>query len=75
MIVLVIVLLQILCSTPHVSRQLTKLPASQRRSFSRACVDAPSEADVFEARLRDGDIIVAYVRLLSNQPFRLPVFM
>lgn len=49
------------CSTPRVFRQLTKLPPSKRRSFSRACVDAPSEADVFEVKLRDGDIIVVYV--------------
>jgi len=52
---------QNLCSTPCVLRQLTKLPPSKRRLFSRACVDAPSEADVFEVKLRDGDIVVVYV--------------
>lgn len=42
-------------------RQLTKLPANAGRKFARACVDSPSEADVFEVKARDGDIVVAYV--------------
>jgi len=50
-------------------RQLTKLPASKRRSFSRACVDAPSESDVFGVRLRDGDIVVVYTDGFSDNVF------
>jgi len=50
-------------------RQLTKLPASERRSFSRACVDAPSEANVFEVRLRDRDIVVVYTDGFSDNVF------
>ena len=42
-------------------RQLTKLPVNSRRRFSRACVDSPSEAETFRMKLRDGDIVVAYV--------------
>lgn len=45
----------------HFYRQLTKLPANAGRKFARACIDSPSEAEVFERKLRDGDIVVAYV--------------
>ena len=45
-------------------RQLTKLPTNAGRKFARACVDSPSEADIYEAKLRDGDIVIAYVCFL-----------
>jgi protein phosphatase PTC7 len=31
--------------------------------FTRACIDSPSEADTFETKLRDGDMVMAYVCL------------
>lgn len=43
-------------------RQLSKIPESERK-FSRACVDSPSDAELYETRLRDGDIVIAYVGL------------
>ncbi|KAH9946132.1 protein serine/threonine phosphatase 2C [Epithele typhae] len=49
-------------------KQLSKLPTSQKR-FPRACVDHPSDADLFELRLRHGDIIVAYTDGLSDNVF------
>ncbi|KAJ3545167.1 hypothetical protein NMY22_g2549 [Coprinellus aureogranulatus] len=62
-------------------RQLTKLPPNSARKFSRACVDAPSEAEVLETKLRDGDIVVAYVRkhrafvwIRANIPFIRRIF-
>jgi protein phosphatase PTC7 len=51
-------------SSQCIFRQLTKLPVNSRRRFSRACVDSPSEAERFRMKLRDGDIVVAYVILL-----------
>ncbi|KAF9532973.1 phosphatase 2C-like domain-containing protein [Crepidotus variabilis] len=50
-------------------KQLTKLPASERRKFARACVDAPSEADKVEAKLRDGDLVVVYTDGFSDNVF------
>ncbi|TFK29931.1 protein serine/threonine phosphatase 2C [Coprinopsis marcescibilis] len=50
-------------------KQLTKLPANAGRKFARACVDSPSEADVFETKLRDGDIVVAYTDGFSDNVF------
>ncbi|TFK42590.1 phosphatase 2C-like domain-containing protein [Crucibulum laeve] len=50
-------------------KQLTKLPANSGRRFSRACIDSPSEADVFETKLRDGDIVIAYTDGLSDNVF------
>ena len=41
-------------------RQLTKLPSNAGR-FSGVIVDTPSDADTFQTKLRDGDIVVAYV--------------
>ncbi|KAL6298247.1 protein serine/threonine phosphatase 2C [Sparassis latifolia] len=46
-------------------KQLTKMPISRPR-FSRACVDSPKSADLFETRLRDGDIVIAYTDGLSD---------
>lgn len=50
-------------------RQLTKLPTKSGRRFARACVDSPSEADIYEAKLRDGDIVVAYTDGFSDNVF------
>jgi hypothetical protein len=52
-------------------RQLTKLPANPGRKFSRACVDSPSDADTFQTMLRDGDVVVAYVRRFFLQCFEI----
>lgn len=50
-------------------KQLTKLPPNAGRKFARACVDAPSEAQVLEMKLRDGDIVVAYTDGFSDNVF------
>ena len=42
-------------------RQLSKLPKGVP-GFSRAVIDSPREADTYETKLRDGDIVIAYVR-------------
>ena len=44
-------------------RQLTKLPMRTHR-FRGACVDPPSDAEVYETKLRDGDIVILWVRHL-----------
>ena len=31
------------------------------RKFTGACIDPPSEADTYETKLRDGDIVLTYV--------------
>jgi len=51
-------------------KQLTKLPTNRGRKFSRACVDSPYEAETFEIKLRDGDIIVAYTDGFSDNVFQ-----
>jgi len=51
-------------------KQLTKLPTNQGRKFSRACVDSPYEAETFEIKLRDGDIIVVYTDGFSDNVFQ-----
>jgi hypothetical protein len=40
---------------------LTKIPTDAGRRFAGACIDSPSDAEVYETTLRDGDIIVVYV--------------
>jgi len=45
------------------------LPTNAGRRFSRACVDSPSEAEIYEAKLRDGDIVVAYTDGFSDNVF------
>jgi len=50
-------------------KQLTKLPTNAGRRFARACVDSPSEAEIYEAKLRDGDIVVAYTDGFSDNVF------
>ncbi|KZT11357.1 protein serine/threonine phosphatase 2C [Laetiporus sulphureus 93-53] len=49
-------------------KQLSKLPTSIPR-FSRACVDSPRDADIYETKLRDGDLIIAYTDGLSDNVF------
>ncbi|PPQ71973.1 hypothetical protein CVT24_008190 [Panaeolus cyanescens] len=51
------------------AKQLTKLPANAGRKFSRACVDSPAEADTFEMKLRDGDLVIAYTDGFSDNVF------
>lgn len=58
--------------TPAVHRQLSKLPTSTPR-FSRACIDSPRDAETYETKLRDGDIVLAYVR--SFLPTHTTVFL
>ncbi|KAF8636634.1 hypothetical protein AX17_003443 [Amanita inopinata Kibby_2008] len=50
-------------------KQLTKLPTNAGRKFAGACIDSPSEAQVHEAKLRDGDIVVAYTDGFSDNVF------
>ncbi|KAF5357913.1 hypothetical protein D9756_001579 [Leucocoprinus leucothites] len=50
-------------------KQLTKLPSNAGRKFSRACVDSPRDADTFQTKLRDGDIVVAYTDGFSDNVF------
>ncbi|KAG6866906.1 hypothetical protein C0991_003821 [Blastosporella zonata] len=50
-------------------KQLTKLPVTSRRSFSRACVDSPSEAETYRVKLGDGDIVIAYTDGLADNVF------
>ncbi|KAF9005641.1 phosphatase 2C-like domain-containing protein [Cyathus striatus] len=54
-------------------KQLTKLPANAGRKFSRACVDSPSEAETYEMKLRDGDIVIAYTDGLTDNVFPLEI--
>lgn len=44
-------------------RQLSKLPVKNKK-FDSAYVDSPREADTYETKLRDGDIILAYVSFI-----------
>jgi hypothetical protein len=37
------------------------------RKFEGAFIDSPSEADTYETKLRDGDLVIAYVQ----HPFHL----
>ncbi|PFH54365.1 hypothetical protein AMATHDRAFT_72858 [Amanita thiersii Skay4041] len=50
-------------------KQLTKLPTNAGRKFAGACIDSPNEADVYETKLRDGDIVVAYTDGFSDNVF------
>ncbi|KAJ7708682.1 phosphatase 2C-like domain-containing protein [Mycena rosella] len=50
-------------------KQLTKLPPPTGKRFTRACVDAPREAETHHTQLCDGDIIVAYTDGLSDNVF------
>jgi protein phosphatase PTC7 len=46
-------------------KQLTKLPTNARK-FRGACIDSPSDADIYETKLRDGDLVIAYVPCSFN---------
>ncbi|KAM6500529.1 Protein phosphatase 2C (PP2C)-like domain containing protein [Amanita muscaria] len=50
-------------------KQLTKLPTHSRYRFKDSCVDSPSDAEVYEITLRDGDIIVVYTDGFSDNVF------
>ncbi|KAG7092450.1 hypothetical protein E1B28_008804 [Marasmius oreades] len=50
-------------------KQITKLPSSHGRKFSRACIDSPSEAETYSAKLRDGDIVIVYTDGLADNVF------
>jgi len=41
-------------------RQLAKIPSVLGRS-SGAVTDSPEDADTYETKLRDGDLVIAYV--------------
>lgn len=49
-------------------KQLSKLPAGTSQ-YDRAFVDSPQEADAYETKLRDGDLIVAYTDGFSDNVF------
>jgi len=51
-------------------KQLTKLPANSGKRFTRACVDSPSDADLYQTTLRDGDIVVLYTDGFSDNVFQ-----
>lgn len=46
--------------TNYSFRQLTKLPVNPKR-FGGVCIDPASDADTYETKLRDGDIVILYV--------------
>ncbi|KAJ8700161.1 Protein phosphatase 2C 7, variant 3 [Pleurotus ostreatus] len=50
-------------------KQLTKMPSGSRKRFTRACVDSPREAETYQTRLRDGDIVIAYTDGLADNVF------
>jgi len=45
----------------NVLRQMAKIPETERR-YREYYDDIPSEADTHEVQLRDGDIVIVYVR-------------
>jgi len=49
-------------------KQLTKIPVNVPK-YTRACIDSPREADTYETKLRDGDIVIAYTDGLSDNVF------
>ncbi|KAH7930759.1 protein serine/threonine phosphatase 2C [Leucogyrophana mollusca] len=49
-------------------KQLTKLPSNTRK-YNRSYIDYPSEAAVYETKVRDGDIVIAYTDGLSDNVF------
>ncbi|KAJ6581554.1 phosphatase 2C-like domain-containing protein [Mycena capillaripes] len=50
-------------------KQLTKLPPPSGKRFTRACVDSPREAEVYQTQLCHGDIICAYTDGLADNVF------
>ncbi|KAI5124507.1 hypothetical protein M0805_003031 [Coniferiporia weirii] len=49
-------------------RQISKVPMRSKR-YGMAYTDSPRGADVYETRLRDGDIVVSYTDGLSDNVF------
>jgi len=49
-------------------KQLAKLPLRERR-FGGACIDPPSDADLYETKLRDGDIVLLFTDGMSDNVF------
>lgn len=44
------------------------MPVNSKK-FRGACIDSPSEAHLYEAHLRDGDLVIAYVGLPVHHKF------
>jgi len=49
-------------------KQLAKIPAVVQK-FSGGITDSPDDADIYETKLRDGDLIIAYTDGLSDNVF------
>lgn len=43
------------------TRQLAKVPSVGELRGSDAIMDTPDDADIYETKLRDGDLVIAYV--------------
>lgn len=43
------------------ARQLAKIPSVAKLRDSDAIMDTPEDADIYETKLRDGDLVIAYV--------------
>ena len=43
------------------TRQLAKVPSVAKLRDSDAIMDMPDDADIYETKLRDGDLVLAYV--------------
>jgi hypothetical protein len=43
------------------ARQLAKVPSVVKLRDSDAIMDTPDDADIYETKLRDGDLVIAYV--------------
>lgn len=43
------------------ARQLAKVPSVVKMRDSDAIMDMPDDADIYETKLRDGDLVIAYV--------------
>lgn len=51
-------------------KQLTKMPTDHHKRFPRACDDSPSEAETYQLKLRDGDLVIIYTDGLSDNVFQ-----
>jgi len=52
------------------ARQLAKVPSVGELRGSDAIMDTPDDADIYETKLRDGDLVIAYVGWLSPASLR-----
>lgn len=50
-------------------RQLAKVPSVAKIRDSDAIMDTPEDADIYETKLRDGDLVIAYTDGLSDNVF------